>query len=119
MSASGIDFCDDCQCDVPSGGWDTHVAGRVHCRKAGLRTEAALESAQRDRNGVSIPTQDADLDFGIIEPSAASKAEKSFTLKVTSETAEFMVLDPQWTSSALRETACVVLSRGATRHPIS
>ena len=107
---SGTDFCDVCQCDIPGGGWDDHVVGRAHCRKAGLRTQAALQSARRDRNGVSVPTQDDELDFGVIDPSAAPKASKSFTLKVTSETAEFMVLDPQWTSSALRETACVILA---------
>jgi len=107
---SEAEFCDVCQCDVPVGGWDTHVVGKAHCRMAGLRTEAALQSAQRDRNGVSVPTQDDELDFGVVNPSAASKVVKSFTLKVTSETAEFMVLDPQWTSSALRATACVILA---------
>jgi hypothetical protein len=104
---SGTLFCDLCQCDVPSEGWNIHVEGRAHCRKAGIKTENALQSAQRDRNGISIPSQDADLDFGVVDPSAASRAEKSFTLKVTSKIAEFMVLDPQWTSSALRPTACV------------
>jgi hypothetical protein len=108
MSESEFQFCDACQCDVPGGGWDTHVVGRKHCRKAGLRAEAALQSAQRDRNGVSIPTQDTELDFGVIDPGAVSKVSKSFTLKVTSETAEFQVLNPQWTSNSLRETACVM-----------
>jgi hypothetical protein len=103
------EYCEVCQCDLPPGGWDLHAAGRSHCRKSGLRTEAALQSAQRDRNGVSVPTQDAELDFGVVDPSDAPKVRKSFTLKVTSETAEFMVLDPQWVSSALRETACVFL----------
>jgi hypothetical protein len=103
-------YCDVCQCEVPGGGWDTHASGRSHCRNAGARTEAALQSAQRDRNGVSIPTQDAELDFGVVEPKAASKVVKSFTLKVKTETAEFMVLDPHWISSALRETACVILA---------
>jgi helicase MOV-10 len=102
------EYCDICQCDIPGGGWDTHAVGRSHCRNVGLRTEAALQSAQRDRNGVSVPTQDAELDFGVVNPSDASKVRKSFTLKVTSETAEFMILDPQWVSSALRETACVM-----------
>ncbi len=103
-------YCDTCQCNVPGGGWDIHTVGRSHCRNAGLRTEEALQSAQRDRNGISVPTQDAELDFGVIEPSAASKVVKSFTLKVKTETAEFMVLDPQWTSNTLRETACVILA---------
>lgn len=106
---SETEFCDVCQCDVPSGGWDTHVIGRAHCRNAGLRTEAALLSARRDRNGVSVPTEDTELDFGVVDPSAASKVLKSFTLKVTTK-AEFMVLDPQWTSSTLRETACVIFA---------
>ena len=101
-------FCEVCQCDVPGGGWDIHVVGRTHCYNSGLRAEAALQSAQRDRNGVSVPTQEDELDFGIIEPNAASKALKSFSLKVKSETAEFMVLVPSWTSSDLRETACVI-----------
>src|SRR6267154_3469850 len=110
MSESDLNqYCDVCQCDVPGEGWDIHVVGRSHCRNAGLRREAALESGQRDKHGVSIPTQDDELDFGVIEPRAASKALKSFSLKVKSETAEFMVLDPQWTSSDLRETACVIL----------
>jgi hypothetical protein len=109
---SDTQFCDVCQCDVPNGagGWEIHVVGRAHCRKAGLRTDAALQSAQRDRNGVSVPTQDAELDFGVIEPRAASGIVKSFTLKVTTLTAEFMVLAPQWTSSSIRETACVVFA---------
>lgn len=109
---SDTQYCDVCQCDVPDGaeGWDTHAIGRAHCRKAGLRTDAALQSAQRDRNGISVPTQDAELDFGVLEPRAAPKAVKSFTLKVTTATAEFMVLDPQWTSRGFRDTACVVLA---------
>lgn len=101
-------YCDSCQCNVPGGGWGAHVVGRAHCRYAGLRAEDALQSAQRDRNGISVPTQDEELDFGVIEPSAASKSTKSFTLKVKTKTAEFMVLEPQWVSSELRETACVV-----------
>ena len=105
---SEIQYCDICQCDVPAGGWDSHVVGRAHCRKAGLRTEDALQSARRDRNGVSVTQQDTELDFGVVGPSEVSKVVKSFVLKVTTETAEFMVLDPQWTSSCLRETACVI-----------
>ena len=110
MSDLSSQFCDICECDVPGGGWDIHVVGRSHCHYSGLRAAAALQSAQRDRNGISVPTQDDELDFGIIEPNAASKALKSFSLKVKSETAEFMVLDPQWTSGDLRETACVILA---------
>jgi hypothetical protein len=105
---SAVQYCDICLCNVPGGGWDSHVAGRAHCRKAGMRTADALQSAQRDRNGVSVTEQDTELDFGVVGPSEVSKAVKSFVLKVTTETAEFMVLDPQWTSSSLRETACVV-----------
>lgn len=105
---TGIEFCDVCQRNVPGGGWDAHAAGRAHCRNSGLRAEEVLQSAQRDRNDVSVPTQDDELDFGVVEPSATSKVVKSFTLKVTSDTAEFMVLDPQWVSNALRETACVI-----------
>lgn len=104
---SGSEHCDVCQCDLPAGAWDTHAAGRSHCRKAGLRAEAALQNARRDRNGVSVPTQDAELDFGVVDPSDVSKVRRFFTLKITKETAEFMVLDPQWVSSALRDTAYV------------
>ena len=112
---SGLEYCDICQCNVPGQGWDSHVAGRAHCRWAGLRTESALQSAQRDRNGVSVSTQDTLLDFGVVEPNAASTVVKSFVLKVTTETAEFMVLDPQWISSSLRAPACVI---PALRHVI-
>ena len=100
-------FCDICQRYV-TGQWDSHVAGKAHCRNVGLRTESALQSAQRDRNGVSVSTQDTSLDFGVVEPSAASTVVRSFVLKVTTETAEFMVLEPQWAASSLRATACVI-----------
>ena len=106
MTIPGSDFCDVCQRDVPTGGWDTHAAGRMHCRNIGLKTEAALQSAQKDRNGVSVPTQNAELDFGVVDPSDASTVQKSFTL-VTKQNAEFMILEPQWVSNSIRKTACV------------
>lgn len=114
---SKYEFCDPCQCDLPAGGWDTHVAGRLHCRNTGLRAEAALKNARKDRNGVSVPTEDDELDFGVVAPSDVLKVQKSFTL--TSKTAEFMVLEPLWVSSALRETACVYFRLGATRRQTS
>ena len=102
--------CDLCDCTVPGEGWDNHLAGRMHCRNAGLGLQNALQNSQKDRNGVSVPTQDAELDFGVVNPDDVAKAEKSFTLKVSSETAEFMILDPQWVSSDLRGTACVIFA---------
>lgn len=109
---SAIDFCDVCQCKVPGGarGRDVHNRGKAHCRKAGLRTEAVLLSAHRDRNGVSVSSQETGLDFGVVEPGRVSRAFKSFVLKVTTETADFMVLEPRWTSSSLSiraNTSCV------------
>ncbi|KAI9508245.1 RNA helicase [Russula earlei] len=95
---SAPDFCGICQCRVPAQGWDPHVAGKAHCRKAGLRTESILQLAQRDRNGVTVSSQDTGLDFGVVSPGMVSRAVKSFTLKVTIQTSEFMVLEPQWTS---------------------
>jgi len=110
MSASN--FCDVCQCRVPGGGRerDAHIRGKAHCRKAGLRTEAVLLSAHRDRNGVSVSSQETGLDFGVVEPGRVSRAFKSFVLKATTETADFMVLEPRWTSSSLSvraDTLCV------------
>jgi hypothetical protein len=55
------------------------------------------------------------LDFGVVSPSAVSTVVRSFILKVTTDTAEFMVLEPQWISSSLRATACVI---PASRHPL-
>src|SRR5712671_2706761 len=92
------DFCNICQCRVQSGGWDSHVTGRAHCRKAALRAQSILQSAQRDRNGVAVSAQDTSLDFGVVDPGRVSQVVKTFTLKVTVENSEFMVLEPQWTS---------------------
>ncbi|KAH9983175.1 P-loop containing nucleoside triphosphate hydrolase protein [Russula compacta] len=98
MSASSS--CDICQCQVPTGGWDSHVRGKAHCRKAGLRTEAVLQSAHRDRNGVSVSTPDNGLDFGVVDPGRIPETMKFFILKATTESSEFLVLDPQWTSGS-------------------
>jgi hypothetical protein len=111
MSA-GSEFCNICQCNVPAGGWAGHVAGKLHCRKASLRTAAVLQSSHRDKNGVSVSTQETGLDFGIVDHGKASEVVKYFTLKVTTETSEFMVLGPQWTSASLSvgaNTPCVTL----------
>jgi len=118
MSAS--DFCDVCQCKVPGGarGRDVHNRGKAHCRKAGLRTEAVLLSTHRDRNGVSISSQETGLDFGVVEPGRVSRAFKSFVLKATTETADFMVLEPRWTSSSLSiraNTSCVTFLTCSSR----
>ena len=110
-SMSAPESCDICQCGVPKGGWDSHIRGRAHCRRAALRREAVLQSAHRDRDGVAVSSQDAGLDFGVVDPGRVAQVSKSFTLKVTTETAEFMVLEPQWTSSSLSvgaATACVI-----------
>lgn len=100
-SMSAPEFCDVCQCSVPVGGWDSHIRGKAHCRKAGLRTEAVLLSANRDRNGVSVSSQETGLDFGVVEPGRVSRVSRSFILKATTATADFMVLQPRWTSSSL------------------
>ncbi|KAI0293936.1 P-loop containing nucleoside triphosphate hydrolase protein [Russula brevipes] len=108
---SAPDFCDICQCRVPGAGWDSHVAGKGHCRKAGLRAQAVLESAQRDRNGVTVSTQDCALDFGVVNPRTVSQVVKTLTLTAAAESAELLVLDPQWTSRSLSVgavTACVI-----------
>jgi hypothetical protein len=105
-----MEFCDICQCDVPGGGWDLHVRGKAHCRNASMRASTVLQSAHRDKNGISVSSQDSGLDFGVVEPGRVSQTSKSFTLKVTIDSAEFMVLDPQWTSSSSSVgagTACV------------
>ena len=86
-------FCDICQCKVPGGGWEIHISGRAHCRKVGT--------------GVSV-TPDTELDFGVVDPSVVLRVVNSFVLSVTIRTVEVVVLDPQWTSSSLRETACVI-----------
>ena len=105
---SAPESCDVCQCRVPVGGWDSHIRGRVHCRRAGLRTESVLLSAHRDRNGISVSSQETGLDFGVVEPGRL--LSKSFVLKATTETADFMVLEPRWTSSSgsvRTENTCV------------
>src|SRR5712691_3335274 len=104
------EFCDVCQCSMPAGARDSHIRGRAHCRKAGLRTEAVLLSAHQDRRGVSVSSQETGLDFGVVEPGRVSQVSKSFTLKATTGTGDFMVLEPRWTSSSLSvhtATACV------------
>ena len=111
-------FCDICQCQVPGGGWASHVAGKAHCRRASSRKEAVLESSNRNRNGVSVSTQETGLDFGIVDPGKASEVVKYFVLKVTTETGEFMVLGPQWTSMSLSvgtNTPCVTLNLNQSR----
>ncbi len=67
-SMSALESCDICQCGVPKGGWDSHIRGRAHCRRAALRREAVLQSAHRDRDGVAVSSQDAGLNFGVVDP---------------------------------------------------
>jgi hypothetical protein len=94
-------FCDICQCQIPRRSWPSHVAGKAHRRKASLRTQAVLESSHRNRNGVSVSTQETGLDFGVVDPARVSEVVKHFILKLTTVTGEFMVLGPQWTSGSL------------------
>jgi len=83
--SSGYIRCPICERDLPAARWEAHVEGdQYHCRRQQYADEAAqTQSAQLNRNGVSVTGEAGGIDFGTVEVDSVHVSSAECTLEVT------------------------------------
>ncbi|PFH46784.1 hypothetical protein AMATHDRAFT_69038 [Amanita thiersii Skay4041] len=94
MSVPGQIFCELCMVLLKSKKkWNKHLQSDLHKRKeAYVSYKAALDEAEKDKNGIIV---EGDFDFGIVDPSQASKGS-SVTVTLKTATPNSRVILEAW-----------------------